>query len=495
MSDIAFIYPSQNDKYGFPENMMPLGICWIAAFLEQSGFSVKILDQQVDKENLESFLKRESPKIVGVGGTTETRFESFSISEKIKKINLSIIVIYGGPHATFTAEDTLTNIPSIDIVVLGEGEQSFLEICKTVFENAFAFNTIKGISYRQKGNIIHNPPQGRLKNLDSLPFPARHLLKIDRYNLKMDFNNLNALSIITSRGCPINCTFCSASSLWGKNYTTRSPANVADEIEDLLTKYNIQGIKFFDSTLTLSKKHITGLCNEFINRRLAFNWECEVRADTVDESLLELMRDAGCYYIDVGLESPNERTLKNINKKITLQQFENVLDWANTLGLKTKVFLTWGHPGETLAEGIETWEYAKQLKKKVSKVAGPGIIRIYPGTYVESFARTHGYLPKNFSWSQPYFNQQNIDLGNSPFTPLLLQNGFGYKEIRKYTYTLWAEEHHNTILRKKHILKKIFNIRSLKEFQYHLNSLLDMVIWKLGINPNLSKRIKSILKL
>src|SRR3989339_1493428 len=166
MSDIAFIYPSQNDKYGFPENMMPLGICWIAAFLEQSGFSVKILDQQVDKEDLESFLKRENPKIVGIGGTTETRFESFLIAEKIKKTNPSSLVVYGGPHATFTAEDTLTNIPSIDIVVLGEGEQSFLEICKTVFKNTFAFNTIKGISHRQNGNIINNPPQGRLKNLD-----------------------------------------------------------------------------------------------------------------------------------------------------------------------------------------------------------------------------------------------------------------------------------------------------------------------------------------
>jgi len=495
MSDIAFIYPSQNDKYGFPENMMPLGICWIAAFLEQAGFVVKILDQQVDKEDIESFLKRENPKIVGIGGTTETRFESFAIAEKVKKTNPSSLVVYGGPHATFTAEDTLTNIPSIDIVVIGEGEQSFLEICRVVFENTFSFHTIKGICYRQNDDIIHNPSQSRLRDLDCLPFPARHLLKVDRYNLKMDFSDFHALSVITSRGCPINCTFCSASSLWGKNYSTRSPANVADEIQDLMTKYPIQGIKFFDSTLTLSKKHITGLCNEFIRRRVDFKWECEVRADTVDESLLELMRDAGCYYIDVGLESPNERTLKNINKKITLRQFEKVLDWANTLGLKTKVFLTWGHPEETLQEGIETWEYAKQLKKKVSKVSGPGIIRIYPGTYVESFARSHGYLPKNFSWSQPYFSQQNIDLGNSPFTPLMLQKGFGYKEIRKFTYALWSEEHRNTILRKKHIIKKFSTIRTSKEFKYHLNSLIDMVIWKLGMNPNLSKKIKSILKL
>jgi radical SAM superfamily enzyme YgiQ (UPF0313 family) len=291
------------------------------------------------------------------------------------------------------------------------------------------FENIEGISYRRNGEIVHNEARERIRNLDELPFPARHLLKMNRYKTTMEIIGVPGESIITSRGCPIGCTFCSASHLWGRWYTMRSTDNVLDEIELLIDQYKIEGIKFFDSTLTLNRKHIESLCDAILERGISLPWECEVRADTAEEDLFRKMKKAGCYLIDIGIESGNPSVLKKIKKKITVEQALSAIDWAKNSGLKTKVFLLYGLPGETPTEAWDTVELAKRLRDKVDILYKPGPVKIYPGTGVEQYAREEGLLPDGFSWSKEYYEKRNLELNQTPLVPLLIQPQFDFDDF------------------------------------------------------------------
>ena len=440
MSDVLCVIPQVPGQAGrFHQLTPPLGLAWIAAVLENEGISVKIADLQID-DNLGDVLQREKPKLVCLSGSTECRFECFRIAEICKENDPNVIVAYGGPHATFTAEDTLTSIPAIGVVGRGEGEYTVLELARTVLDGYLDnLSTIKGISYRWNGKVKHNEPRERIRDLDSLPSPARHLLKMDHYRTPMEIIGIPGESVITSRGCPIGCAFCSASQLWGKWYTMRSPQNVLDEIELLIDRYKIRGIKFFDSTLTLNRKHINGLCDAILDRRLDVVWECEVRADTADKELFAKMKKAGCYLIDIGLESGNQAVLKRINKKITVQQGLQTVQWARECGLRTKVFLLWGHPGETVEQAQDTIEIYKILKPDVDILYSPKPVKIYPGTKVERFARENWMLPENFSWSATYYDKKNLEYGASPHVPLLLQPQFSHSEFKRLEKKLSLE--------------------------------------------------------
>lgn len=261
----------------------------------------------------------------------------------------------------------------------------------------------------------------------------------------LDFLNLPAASIMTSRGCPVNCAFCSASAMFGTQLTFRSPSNVVDEIELLLKEYRYQGIKFFDSTLTLKKSHVEALCAEIQRRKLKFPWECEIRVNGMSYELLRTMRDAGCYYVDFGVESASPSVLKSMHKGITTEQVEKVFRWTKELDIYTKVFFTFGHPGETLEDARATVEFMDRNASFID-VATTGIgVRIYPGTEVEHIARTMKYLPEQFSWSQPFVDQNVESLGNDPLIPILLQPQFGWREFRKIEFRLarfWIKHPH-----------------------------------------------------
>jgi radical SAM superfamily enzyme YgiQ (UPF0313 family) len=342
MSDLVLIYPAMDDGKNPHGSVLPLGFAWMSALLEKHDISVKIVDFQIEDADLEELLQNENPLCAGVSGTTQSRFNSFEIIEKVKAINREIITLYGGPHATLTAEDTLRHIQALDAVVRNEGEVTILEIMKALkHKQKIDFAEISGISFQENGHAIHNQSRPYINDLDSLPFPVWHLFKMDYYMLELDALKLPAHVILTSRGCPFNCSFCAARLLWGGHYSRRSAGNVADELEYLVDNYSIEGYKIFDSTFTINRDHVLSICAEIKRRGLEYlKWECEIRADTVDKELLRTMKEAGCYYIDVGLESVSPRVLKTIHKNITVQEIKNVIDWANELGLLVKLFLT-----------------------------------------------------------------------------------------------------------------------------------------------------------
>ncbi|MBN1399021.1 MAG: B12-binding domain-containing radical SAM protein [Bacteroidetes bacterium] len=434
MSDIILLHPAEKGKtFG---NMPPLGMAWITSYLNSKGISAVLIDLQVEDISISKLLQTYKPKIVGIGGTSHTRFESFKLAHSVKTYDPDIFVIYGGTHASFTADDTLANIKDIDAVVRGEGELSTYETVAKVLQGGQVFSNIRGISYRYNGNIVHNPVVNRIKDLDVLPFPYRDPQAIKKYNLLMDFLNIPAASIVSSRGCPVNCSFCSASAMFGTQLTFRSAVNVVDEVEMLLKDYNYQGIKFFDSTLTLNRNHIETLCAEIIRRNLKFPWECEIRVNGMSYDLLRTMRVAGCYYVDFGVESASPPVLKRMHKGITLEQTINVFKWTKDLDIYTKVFFTFGHINETIQDAYTTVEFMEKYAEYIS-VAATGIgVRIYPGTEVERFANLSGAQDRSFSWSLPFNDSRIESLGNDPNIPVLIQPDFGWQEFRKIEFRL-----------------------------------------------------------
>ncbi len=434
LSDVLLLHPAERGKmFG---NMPPLGMAWITSFLQSRHISTSLVDLQVSDVTVESLVQTHAPGIVGIGGTSHTRFESFALARRVKSCNPDVLVVYGGSHASFTAEDTLRHIPEIDIIVRGEGELTFSQVAERVLRGRRNFEDVPGISFRLNDTIIHQPDAGRIQDLDVLPFPYRDPRAIQRYDLLLEFLNVPAASVMSSRGCPINCSFCSASAMFGTGLTFRSASNVVDEIEILLHDYPYKGIKFFDSTWTLKRSHVEALCAEIRRRGLRFPWECEIRVNGMSYELLRTMRDAGCYYVDFGVESASPRVLQAMHKGITLEQVENVLRWTHELGIFTKVFFTFGHIEETLDDARATVEFMEKNARTIS-VAATGIgIRVYPGTEIERFARSRNYLDSNFSWTSQFIDQKIESLGNDPIVPILLQPQFGWREFRNIEFRL-----------------------------------------------------------
>lgn len=432
---ILAVHPRESALAVF-EKMPPLGMLWIANVLRRAGYGLEFLDQQVDDRDPACLAETTRPHLALIGGTTHSRFASFESARRIKQASPETVVIYGGPHATFTAEDTLRHVPEIDIVVHGEGEEPSLELADWALRGQGRWQDlarIKGISYREAGGIMRTPPRPPIRDLDTLGRPARDLVPMDRYRMMMDYLDIPGTSLITARGCPIMCTYCSASAMFGRSYRMRSPKLVVDEVEDLLTSTGAQGIKVFDSTFTLNREHVEDFCSELKRRGIQVPWECEIRVGSVSKRLLATMQEAGCYYVDVGVESGVQRVLDEcVRKKISLPKAEEFLRWTGELGLLTKVFFTVGHPGETFGEALETNRFIWRNRRKIRLSAYQAGIKIYPGTYVAQFARENGLMPDGFRWSAPYENLVNRKLLRPvDNVPLLMQPGLGLKELRR----------------------------------------------------------------
>lgn len=440
--DVVGIHPYGVDL-GMPDRTPPLGLLWIAAALERDGFSVAIYDEQVAEEDFEDFLAGSKPRLALLSGTSHGRFRAFDYASAIKRFDPSITVAYGGPHASFTAAETLARIPDIDLIGHGEGEETCLELAAWKVRGGgwpADLKKIKGITYRKEGGLATTTPRERLANLDSLPLPARHLVPMGRYRLVMDMLGVPGTIIITSRGCPVCCAFCSESFFFGKRYYTRGAHGIVDEVEQLMTQYGVRGLVIFDSTFSLKRKHVEDFCDELERRRVDVPWQCQVRVDTVDKALLARMQETGCYTICFGVESADENVLDYISKGITLERALDVMKWADELGLYTKVSFSLGHPGETYEQAKETNKFARTYARYMTfRGYNPGV-RIYPGTRVEAYAREHGLMPPGFDWAAPYENEENEKLFKlRDNVPLLLQPQMGVKELRRLrTRFLWG---------------------------------------------------------
>lgn len=432
--DLLLIYPS--DSYKNYDISIPLCLCYLASVVEQDGFKVKIVDLNVEKVDLKKIIGLYKPSVVGISGITQTRFESFRIADTVKSIDRSISVVYGGCHASTATEDTLRNIASIDIIIRGYGEWIMKELMRGINNKGFSnLHKISGISYRQNGTIYHNPMPQNNRELDELPYRIRHFVDNKKYLNRSRFTKHMSTAIISSRGCTMNCVFCSATLISNHTYATRSPKNICDEIEWLKQTYGVNQFFFSDDDISLNKKHINYLCDEILARRLNILWECRIRVDSVDYNLLKKMYSAGCRIIHPGIESATSRILKLINKHIEIKQVEEVFNWAYKIGFFTLPFFMLGLPTQTFKEALQTLDFIDRHRREISYPTISYGTRIYPGTKLEEFALENGFLSKDFSWSRPYYCKENISLAENPYSPLLIQPQLGFPELKKLLHS------------------------------------------------------------
>lgn len=381
----------------------PIGLSYIASYImhKEPEADVKLIDFAVEEFSANRWtqeLRDFEPEIVGISVLTLNYPHAKLIAELTRKFNRSILISMGGVHATANPEDCLNYC---DVVVRGEGEETFLEILQ---EHKWA--TIKGISYRKEGNSIHNELRPRIKDLDELPFPAYHLFKMERYAAPQGWG------IMGARGCPYNCIFCCSPRMWNRIIKFRSANNIVDEIEYLHNKFGIQHINFFDDTINIPQRRAFDICDEIIRRGLnkRVRFECMIRANRqcVSLKLFTKMREANFVQIGVGIESGSQKVLNSIEKSLTPSEAREAVKLAHKSGIsQVKGFFMVGNRDEQIRDVLKTWRFV--LLNNVQPAFS--ICTPFPGSNLYQMLKEEGHINGELDWGN--FNQS---------TPLLRTN-------------------------------------------------------------------------
>lgn len=326
---------------------VPLGLGYLGAVLQKEGHQVRIIDGFTLDYSLKQFqaeIESFDPQLVGITSTTPAIPQSYKLSKRVKKIDPEMVTMIGGPHVTFTPQQTLKECPSLDIVVRGEGEETIKELA-TALDQGDSWDPIQGITFRKDHHLKSNPSRPFIEDLDQLPYPAYHLLPMEQYEREGRQYGM----VMTSRGCPFNCSFCSSSKLFVKHWRARSSLNVVGELEMLKKDFGIKEVGFMDDTFTLNANRAKKICDLMIQKDLNLDWTCSSRVDTLDESLLRKLKQAGCHTIYLGLESGTQETLDRIGKGTTLNQGKKAVDLARKVGIEVLRSFILGIPGESLS--------------------------------------------------------------------------------------------------------------------------------------------------
>ncbi len=357
--------PPENGPWYLGRKFLPLGLAYVAGALEQAGFQVQVLDNYLLKkpiEEVKQYVKTLNPEIVGITCGSATYHKCIETAAAIKQVVPSCKIVVGGWHPSYVPDSMLQH-PEIDYVVMGEGERAMAELAIhiTQGEKAKPIASIAGVGYRKNGAIIKNPPK-YIMDLDEIPYPARHLFKLDMYERKMEFLNVEPVDIMSIiRGCPFNCAFCETKKMWGPTCRFFSPKRVVEEVKFMIDKYGSKGIYFINDNFTIRKKETIEFCDLMKQEKIDLQWICDTRADMINRELLAKMRQAGCKTIWFGVESGSTRILEKINKHISKEQTEQAVKMCKQEGIQVAASFILGIPGETIADMEETLQFAKKI--------------------------------------------------------------------------------------------------------------------------------------
>jgi len=417
----SFINPSPSHKsmYMVPTAWPPLGILYCAGVLKAEGIEVSLLDQPAKRFSLNqtvNWIKKEDPDILGFSVLLSTAKEAPKIAERVKAENPNIKIVFGSHHSTFNAERILKKYPFVDVVIRGEGEHTSLEVAKCL-ENRRDLDSVPGIIFRKNSRIISNPDRPLNKNIDDLPFPDRNLpdAQYDSAIFGIKINTKKFTTVISSRGCPFNCSFCGIKKFTSRAWRSRSVENVIAELEFL---YN-EGYKqflFTDDNFTLDAKRVSRLCQGIKKQRMDIEWFCDSRVDQISYNMFREMVQAGCRCVFFGIESGNQRILDYYKKGITLKQSEEAVRKARKAGVDIIVgsFIV-GAPDETLHEILNTLHFANRLDIDVPDV---NILGAHVGTDIWNDLATMGLLNEDEQWENEVCIPRDVP------TPVL------YEELR-----------------------------------------------------------------
>ncbi len=344
----------------------PLGLGYLAAYLRERQVEVRLLPGPAPEE-LEAALAEFAPGVVGVSSMTPAFPNALKICRTVKERTGALTVV-GGHHATAVQGDFLPDTPEVDFVVNGEGEETLGELVQALERGERDFTAIAGLILRDvDGSARVNPRRTLIKDIDALPFPARDLVDTGSYGAHryIDVGRPSA-TMISSRGCPFQCAFCSSHLTMGKGYRPRGAAGVIAEIDELVQRFGVKHIAFEDDTFTLWPERVREICELLIRRNYDLTWYCLSRVEPLTPELARLLRRAGCRLVSFGIESGDEDILKKIRKKISLAQARAAIDACYRAGLRSQCTFILGFPFDTYNTMEATLRFAQELSPTIA---------------------------------------------------------------------------------------------------------------------------------
>lgn len=352
--------PFKQERLGVEiEAYPPLGILQISAYLKTKEFECSLLDCSVVKKpfsKIKRVISDLKPDIVGISCIIANFSNAIKISKLIKKIDSRILIVLGGIYPTFADKEILAKHSEVNIIVRGEGEITFFNLMKAVKKER-GLKNVSGISFRQNDKYVRNKDLPLIKNLDILPTPA-----YDSLSTMPIYKNKQKFLIITSRGCPYKCIFCSTSNYWRYRWRAKSAPKVLEELEILVDKYGAKNVLFGDDLFILDKQRVFDICKGIISKGIKIKWRCSVRVDLITQELLNKMKEAGCDSVFVGVESGKQRTLNLINKHQTLFQVGKARAMCRKARIDFVASFMLGLPWETKTDIKKTINFAKRLQ-------------------------------------------------------------------------------------------------------------------------------------
>ncbi len=361
---VLFIIPRMKSLFGDELSKKAMGghphvgIAYLVSVLKQENIDISIFDETIegDYRELHKLVTSYNPTLIGITAFSYCLKYALDIISKIK-VDFEYPVVIGGPHVSATGSQVLSDT-AVDFAVKGEGEATLIELIKALQDAEPNFSKIDGLIWRQGDKIIENRDRAWRQALDSLPFPDYEAFKLKRYS----YTSNRTLPIITSRGCPYNCNFCSVRLSMGRRFRARSAQNVVDEIESWYRK-GWNSFEFNDDCFSFDIDRAEKICDFIIERGLEITYQLYngIRPDRVNRELLRKMKRSGCIFISYGCEAGNDTTLKTIKKGFTLEHIHNAVSWTREVGINNSVNFIVGHPGETYDTAMDSIKFAKAL--------------------------------------------------------------------------------------------------------------------------------------
>jgi len=453
--------PASQPIFSTGPTYLPLGLAYIAGSLRQAGHRIHVLDMTVGDSSEDRFLRAVEtiqPEWIGFTAVTPNVRSAYRLCRTLKS-HKKLPVVMGGPHVTSLPEEALCE--GIDVVVRGEGEQTVLALCdrlQTPWE-------VPGVSCMKNGKPFHSEDRDLLEDLDGLPFPARDLFPdLIHYTGQPVLGNQTPVgTLVTSRGCPYNCSFC-YKAMTGRTFRTRSPENVLEEWQRLIHEHGVAEIAICDDAFTLKEDRVLELCQRLIEAKLTVPWSCPngIRADPLSREMLLAMKKAGCYRTAIGVESGDERILERVNKGLSLDHIRRAFDLCKEVGIQTTAFLMLGNPGENRGTMEKTIAFAKEIEPDFAQflIATP-----YPGTRLRKDVLTEGkLLVKDWDLYGSYESRVYFEMEDCP--PALVL------EMQKRAYRSFY-------LRPSYILKRL---RFWHTYRFLFRSIRGL--WNFVLHPN-----------
>lgn len=445
-------------------SLLPVSLVYLAGYMEQQGFPVRIFDGQVEnmtRATIDRAITEFKPDVVGITCMTPMVTETHLVAEIVKKRSNPPMVVVGGIHPSIMPDDIIADT-NIDVIVRGEGEVTFHELLEAWPDGDL--ESIQGLSFQKGDEIIHTPDRPLLEDLDILPLPARHLVNYDGYHQIPDAVFAEPLrEILTSRGCPFQCIFCSARFISGYKYRYHSPERVLEEVDLLVNKYGARQIAVLDDNFVVDRQRTIDICEGLLRRgyHKKVVWTTAARADQVDYELMALMKKAGFQLLSFGVETGSPRLLKLIKKGENMDQIAKAVEEAHRAKLKVRGTLMLGLPTETREESLATIKWAKDLGLDFAKFS---LATPYPGTALFDIAVKQGM--DTGDWS--HFSSM---AGFADYDPVFVPEGRDPAEMAQLQKRAMREFY----LRPKQIFSLLRNVTSwndIKMFYYGAKSVL-----------------------